>query len=307
MSQFMARYPFARAFSFKPCHIVSIHGVALQLPHSDPREVRLLFLEVAGHGIAEHLKGRLAVEPAGLPEGEDALHPAVSLFRLGPEAPFSPEDRIADHSFGKVVGRVHPFLVEKHPQALDFLFQTTGEAPRRILFASIPVLPDHLAQSSVPSPPLAHGGGILGHTHQPAELILGMTAAGRDLRIGVFAEPLGLPNEVGQALLPHADPVLVHAVIVTDQDAAPQADELLKGLLGAVGVHHEKGDHRVGHDPDPGQIPFPLPSGLVVVVDAGVPGALPNPLIVRHDGLRSTTFWMAPVLMEKPSTEAQKL
>jgi len=39
----------------------------------DPGGVRLLLFEVAGHGIDEHLEEGLSVEPAGLPEGEDAL------------------------------------------------------------------------------------------------------------------------------------------------------------------------------------------------------------------------------------------
>lgn len=153
--------------------------------------------EVARHGIAEHLERGLAIDPAGLPEGEHALHPAVSFIGLGPEAAFPPEDCIADHAFGEVVRRLHAFLVEKHPEAFDFGFQAPDKLTRWILFASIPVLLDQFAHSGVPGPPLAYGRGILGHMHQSAELVPGMAAAGRDVRIGVLAEPVGLANEVG--------------------------------------------------------------------------------------------------------------
>ena len=48
-----------------------------------------------------------------------------------------------------------------------------------------------------------------------------------------------------------ADPFAIEPVAVADQDPGPIVDQGLEGRFGAVGVDHEKGHHRVGHDPEP--------------------------------------------------------
>src|SRR5207237_8726731 len=89
--------------------------------------------------------------------------------------------------------------------------------------------------------------------------------------MGTAYQPPGTADEVSQARLPRLDPVLVHPVAVTDQDAGPVVDEGGKGFFGATRMDHIEGHPLTGHHPEPREGVETVPGGFINIVDGGRP------------------------------------
>ena len=80
-------------------------------------------------------------------------------------------------------------------------------------------------------------------------------------------------------------PVLVQSITVTDQNTFPATDQGFKGILGAMSVDHEIGDHRTGHYPEPVEFAIVFPWGFVNMVHLGGMCFLADRLIMRLDSV----------------------
>ena len=79
-------------------------------------------------------------------------------------------------------------------------------------------------------------------------------------------------------------PASIKTVVVASHDALPLLDELLEGVVGAVGMQHEEGRLRAGHRPQPVPPALGGPGGFVDVVDLAAAGDAPDEFVVGRDG-----------------------
>lgn len=198
-------------------------------------------------GLDQHGKGRLSSQTAGLLERKDSLYPTVALFTGGPLAALAPQYPKAQCPLGRVIGRLHPFDLQEHPKGVYLPQKTSGEFARLIL--AVMVFGDEAAEPGIKGPPFPYGRLVLGHVAKPLELGQSLGAKGRDLRAGPLGEGPGLADQMAQAGLPELHPVLVNPIAIADQNPYPVFDQGSKGLLGPVGMDHEKGHRSVDHSP----------------------------------------------------------
>jgi len=120
---------------------------------------------------------------------------------------------------------------------------------------------------------------------QPLQLRQGPGPTGRQVGMGTGCQPSGTADEVSQARLPRLDPVLVHTVAVTDQDAGPVVDKGGQSFLGPMGMDHVERCRLTHHHPQPLECMRQKPGRLIDVVDRGVARLRGNRQVVRLDGL----------------------
>ncbi len=98
----------------------------------------------------------------------------------------------------------------------------------------------------------------------------------------------GRADQVCQARLSARDPVLIHAVAITDEDAGPVVDEGGKGLFGSAGMNHVERCRVTHHHPQPLEGMRQKPGRLINVVDQRAARLRGNRRVVRLDGLGHT-------------------
>ena len=130
----------------------------------EPGEIGGLAGEVALQRSDQHVVGGLVVEPTRLAQREDAFHPAVTRIPRGALTAFAPQHGEADHPFGKIVGRLHALVAQKKVQTLQLLVEMPGQFAR--LIGAVLIKGDEMTESGIERPPLAFGGGRLGHVDQ---------------------------------------------------------------------------------------------------------------------------------------------
>jgi len=95
------------------------------------------------------------VEPTSLPEGDDALNPAVSLVAFGSLASSTPKHCEADDAFAEIVGRLHSLFDQENEEVVNRLLQREGKRPRFTL--GVAIQSDKTAQSRIEGAPLPKG------------------------------------------------------------------------------------------------------------------------------------------------------
>jgi hypothetical protein len=81
-----------------------------------------VLFEIAVHCLHEYGKRGLALQPAGLPEGDNPFHPAIAFLAAGSLAAFPPENGKAEHPFPEVVRGIHAFFEEKGEERIHFIY-----------------------------------------------------------------------------------------------------------------------------------------------------------------------------------------
>ena len=120
-----------------------------------------MLFEIAVHCLHDYGKRGLALQPAGLSERDDPLHPTISFLAAGPLAAFPPENGKAEHPFSEVVRGVHAFFEEKGKERIHFVLDMADKRPR--FAVGVPIQRDQLAKPGIKCSPLGFGRGILGH------------------------------------------------------------------------------------------------------------------------------------------------
>src|SRR5208282_6060749 len=213
------------------------------------------------------------MKAACLSEREDALNPAVSLVAFGALASLAPEHREPDHALAKVVGRLHSLFCQEKKECVHFCFESARKRARFAL--AVPIKGDKMTKPCKKCPPLSDGRWGFGHLYEALQLLCSPLAAAREFRIGSLRQGAGLANKMRQAGLSFVYPFSVNAVVVADQNAAPEADELFKCLLGPIGMDHKEGNHGIGHHPKPVELAALVPGRLVDMVYPRCPGFVP--------------------------------
>jgi hypothetical protein len=77
------------------------------------------------------------LQPAGLSDGKNSLHPAVALFTGGTLGALSPQHAKAQDSFRVVVGGGNALLFQKEPRAGKLSFQMAGKSTCGILAIAV--------------------------------------------------------------------------------------------------------------------------------------------------------------------------
>jgi hypothetical protein len=250
---------------------------------SDPSKVGALAPKVALNRIHQHGEGGFVVKAAGFFEGEDSLHPAIAFVTGGAMAALAPHDTVTQCPLGSVVGGLDALYLQKHPQRSHLPFKTSGKSAS--LPCSVNILGDQVAEAGIKGSPLTDRRWSMGHLAQPPQLGACPAAKVSDVRLFAFLQSFGRSDQVRQRCLPQVKPVLVNPETIADQDARPVLDERLEDLFGSAAMHDEEGHRGIHHHPKPPQRTALPPGSLINVVDFGLPGHLPNSLIVRSDGL----------------------
>ena len=73
------------------------------------------------NGLGEELQRVAALHEAGAGDGEEACGGHLSLGALVAETDFAPDDRVAQRTFGTVVGRFDAGMFEEGKQAVAML------------------------------------------------------------------------------------------------------------------------------------------------------------------------------------------
>src|SRR5438309_12066856 len=105
-------------------------------------------------------------------------------------------------------------LGEKDPQGVHLPEEATSEPPRVVCIVMI--LANHLAEPSIPRPPLPARGWGRGHMTETLQLGKCPCPTGRQVGIVPRCQTPGAADEMGQAGLPRLDPVAIHAIAITD-------------------------------------------------------------------------------------------
>ena len=200
-----------------------------------------------------------------------------------PQRALAPQHPKAQGSLRPVVGRLDPMLGEKDPERIHLAEQAAGKPPRVVL--PVMILVDQLAESGIPRPPLSAGRWGCSHMTETLQLGECPCPTGRQVGIVPCGQPPGAADEMGQAGLPRLDPVAIHTVAVTDQDACPVVDEGGKGFLGPVGMNQGQGGGVTDHHPQPLACVGQKPGRFINIVHSGLPCLCSNSAIVRRDGL----------------------
>ena len=199
------------------------------------REVRLWPLKRLATASTSTVIGGPRVETTRFSEGQDPLHPAVALGTGRPQRALPPEDAKAQGALGAIVGRLHAVLGQKHPERVHLAQQAAGKPSG--LIGAVMILVNPLAEPGIPRPPLPARGWGGGHMAEPLQLGQRPSSTGRQL--GMPGSPsLGPCGSGGPGRSGGGDPVLVHAIAITDQEAGPVVDQGGKGLFGAAGMNH---------------------------------------------------------------------
>ena len=222
------------------------------------------------------------MQAAGLPEGHNTLHPAVAFLAVGALAAFPPEHGMAEHSFPEVVGGLHALLEQESEQRVHLRIEMADKLPR--FAVGVDIQRNQPVEPGIKCMPLRFGRRRLGHFAQAAQFVPGPGSASGQFRLLPFGQPHGPADQVGQATLPSMHPVLVQPIAVADQDALPTSHQGFKGDPGAMGVDHEEGDHRTGHNPEPVELTAVFPGGFVDMIDGHAAGLVPDRLVVGQDG-----------------------
>ena len=251
---------------------------------TNPGDIRLLSIEIAGDGVNEYVKSGFFPETTGLFDGEDSLDPAVPLLTGCPLHHLAPEHPKAQGSLRSVVGGLDTLLDKKEPQFAHQPFQMTSKLPRLVF--SVPVPGDQMNQAGIPDARLTLGWWSVCPGNQSLKLGENPLTKLGQIRVLPCHQPLCPAEQVGQAGLLPVDPVAVYPIAVTDQNSSPFVDQGFESFLGAAGENFEEGDVGTGHYPKPHQNPVLIPRGLVNIIDLGPAGSLSNGLIQRFNGFR---------------------
>jgi hypothetical protein len=65
----------------------------------------------------------LTLQAAGLAQTEDAFNKTVALVNASSETALAPQHGISQGAFRMIVGRRHPFFLQKEPKAIQFPVQ----------------------------------------------------------------------------------------------------------------------------------------------------------------------------------------
>ena len=166
------------------------------------------------------------------------------------------------------IRRLHPGFLEKQPQMLHLLDEASGQFTGVVL--PVGILAHQANETGIEHVPFADRGRAFGHMAQPLQLLVRPGATLSDFGVFPFRQRLGLPNQVRQAGLPQPNPLHVDTIPVTDQDATPVLDQSLEGLFRPIVMDHEKGNHRIAHDPPPLEQSLAPPGCLIHMVDGGI-------------------------------------
>src|SRR5262249_34237545 len=143
----------------------------------------------------------------------------IALVTGCPQRALAPEHPKTQGPLGPVVGSVDAVLDEKDPERVHLPQQATRE-PARVVLPGM-ILLNQFREPGVPAPPSPPRGWGCGHMTRPLQRGQRPGATGREVWLGTCRQPSCRADEVGQAGLPRLDPMLVHAIPITDQDASP--------------------------------------------------------------------------------------
>ena len=209
----------------------------------------MLAMEATRDGVYQHGGGRSGMETAGFLQGQDPLHPMIALVTGRAQRALAPQPPKAQGPLRPVVGRFDPMLGKKDPERIHLAEQAAGTLPCVVLPVMIRV--DHLAEASIPRPPLPARGWGRGPRTETVPRGACPCPAGRQGGILPRCQTPGAADEVGQAGWPRLDPGAGHAIAVPDPDAGPVVNEGDTGLVRPVGMHHGEGRGVTDHHPQP--------------------------------------------------------
>src|SRR5215510_8105437 len=235
----------------------------------DPGEIGLLAREEPRDGVYQHGVGRSGMETASFFQGQDSLHPMIALGTGRAQRALAPQHAKAQGPFRAIVGRFDPMLGKKDPERIHLTEQAAGKLPCVVL--PVMILVNQLAEARIPRPPLPARGWSRGHMTETLQFGECPGPTGRQVGMIPCCQTPGTADEMGQARLPRLDPVAVHAIAVTDQDACPVVNEGSKGLFRPVGMNHVEGRGVTDHHPQPLERMGEKPGRFIDVVDWGVP------------------------------------
>ena len=92
-----------------------------------------MFFEIGFHGIHQQGKRGLFSQPTRLPEGQQPLHPAVTLLALGAVRALAPQHGEPQRPLGPVIRRLYAGLIQKNPKAIDLPQYLAGQPAGVIL------------------------------------------------------------------------------------------------------------------------------------------------------------------------------
>lgn len=171
-------------------------------------------MEIACNRINQDQIGPLTSEATGLSQRKDSLRPALTFVACGTKAGFAPLHGEAKQTFGVIVRGRHGFVFfKKHPEMGHFPFKTARKLSGLVF--PVAVSGDQANEASIEHAPFAFGGWRIGHFAQPAQFFRCPGAKTRYLPVLAFGKPLGCSDQVGEAGLALADPLLIDVVSVT--------------------------------------------------------------------------------------------
>ena len=160
---------------------------------------------------------------------QNTLYPALALCTFCPLASLSPDDSIAQHSFGMIVGGINALLVKEYKQGLNLLAQAACHSSSVVFLVA--GKPDQPAEPCINCVPFSLCWRLFRHVAQPLKFTRAPDAEPGDVGVLSFSQSFGPADQMCQAGLSLGGPFLINAIVVADQDAVPFFNQRFEGLL----------------------------------------------------------------------------
>src|SRR5215211_2477690 len=229
--------------------------------------------------LGEEAEEGVALQPAGLGDGEHALGEALPGLGLAAEGDLAVDDRAAQPALGAVVGRFHSLDLGEGPKRRPELEQVAGEG------AEVAVADALFAVRLEQRPQAALGGSDLaletvaipvGREGFPRAEQLAADLQARLAEALLIAESLGVAAEVAQQVRPadlaagRVELVVGPPAIRGDDPGEARADQLGQLALVAIGGDVEGGEAVGERGPQGAALPGAPPAGLIDADHGGV-------------------------------------
>jgi hypothetical protein len=220
--------------------------------------------------------------------------PSAALLAPGPLAPFAPQHPAAVRSGGSVVGRLHSWHLQQHPQGYPVPRQTAGHRPGLVLTGCM--VAEQRRDPGCPGPPLPHSRPLRRPVTPPLSCRPELLPQDGKARIHMLREPLGRAEERSQATLAQPLPRGLDQIAITPQHARPVRHQLRERHWGALRGALARRPPGIGPPSPPGPVARPQPGRRGHLIDRGGTRHCPHGIVVGHECLGHAL----PQLLERP-------